>query len=121
MASLLEAYLPVALFTFIALTFPVVTYVLNRILSPRNPTPLKQTTYECGEQPIGEAQVSFHFQYFSFAIMFLVFDVAAVFILLWVLAFGDLSTPAQVGMLVFIGILFAATQYSLKKEEVIAL
>ena len=43
----------------------------------------RDTTYECGSEPLGEADINFHFQYYWYAIVFLVFDIAFMF-----LAFG---------------------------------
>lgn len=122
---LLEAYLPVAIFTLLALLFSAGTFLATRWFRPTNPTPLKDLTYECGEVPEGEGAIQFHFQYYMFAIIFVVFDVAAVFLLLWALAFSDLltntavSAVAKFSILGFIAILFIATNYALKKEEVI--
>ncbi len=80
---------------------------------------MKLTTYECGEIPEGEANIQFNFQYYLFAIMFIVFDVAAIFIILFGLVYaGGLSVQAQVLMALFVLIITAATLYSLKKEEV---
>ncbi len=116
---LLEQYLPVAIFIIVALSFPLITYLLNWALSPYKPTLLRDTTYECGEVPEGEAQIQFHFQYYMFAIIFVVFDVAAIFLLLWGLSFDALSGVANVLVVLFVGILTAATLYSLKKEETV--
>ncbi len=114
----LELYYPVAVFVVIAIAFPFVTYLATRLLRRDSPTPLKLTTYECGEVPEGEANVQFNFQYYLFAIMFIVFDAAAIFIILFGLIYGGLSVQAQILMALFILIITAATLYSLKKEEV---
>jgi len=117
---LLLDYLPVAIFTIIAILFPIVTYLLSRFFRPNRPTPLRDTTYECGEVPIGEAQIQFNFQYYMFAIIFVVFDVVAVFLLLWALTFSPDSGPLALGStILFVGILTAAVAYALKKEETI--
>ncbi|MFQ5837379.1 MAG: NADH-quinone oxidoreductase subunit A [Thermoplasmata archaeon] len=115
----LELYYPVAVFVLIAIAFPFLTFLITRIVRTDRPTPLKLTTYECGEVPEGEAQIQFNFQYYLFAIMFIIFDVAAIFIILFALIYkGGLSALAQVLMLLFVMIITAATLYSLKKEEV---
>ncbi|MFQ5553267.1 MAG: NADH-quinone oxidoreductase subunit A [Thermoplasmata archaeon] len=117
----LELYYPVAIFVLIAISFPFLTYLATRLLRKDRPTPLKQTTYECGEVPEGEANIQFNFQYYLFAIMFIVFDVAAIFIILFALIYGAslASDPlAMTMMAIFILIMTAATLYSLKKEEV---
>src|SRR2546422_628817 len=77
----------------------------------------------CGEVPEGVAQIQFHFQYYMFALIFVIFDVAAIFLLLWAFAWGGLlnsaSPVAKFSIFLFLGIMFVATQYALKKEEVI--
>ncbi len=122
--ALLDTYGPVVIFAIVAILFPLGTFFATRLFRPTNPTPLKDLVYECGELPEGEAQIEFHFQYYMFALIFLVFDVAAIFLLLWAFAWGGLldpSTPliARVSPFIFLGIMFVATQYALKKEEVI--
>src|SRR5207247_6034104 len=81
--TLLDAYVPVVLFLFVALMFPLITFFATRLFRPTHPTPLKDLTYECGELPEGEAAIQFHFQYYVFALIFVVFDVAAIFLILW--------------------------------------
>jgi len=120
---LLDSYAPVAIFAILALLFPLGTFFATRLFRPDHPTPLKDLTYECGELPEGEAQIQFHFQYYMFGLIFLVFDVAAIFLFLWACAWGGLlnvaSGPAKFSVFIFLGIMFVATQYALKKEEVI--
>jgi len=119
----LESYVPVVIFAIVALMFPLGTFFATRLFRPTHPTPLKDLTYECGEEPEGEAQIQFHFQYYMFALIFVVFDVAAIFLLLWAFAWGGLlsfgSPVAKFSIFLFLGIMFVATQYALKKEEVI--
>src|SRR3990170_3726372 len=86
--DLLARYLPVAVFALVCILFPVGTFLATRFIRRDNPTPLKDLTYECGEVPEGEAMIQFHFQYYVFALIFVVFDVAAIFLLLWALSFG---------------------------------
>ena len=44
--------------------------------------PRRLSTYECGSEPVGDAHINFHFQYYWYAIIFLVFDIAAMFLIL---------------------------------------
>ncbi|MCK5547716.1 MAG: NADH-quinone oxidoreductase subunit A, partial [Thermoplasmata archaeon] len=114
-------YLPVAIIAVIALLLPVVTFVLSGLLRPRKPSELKFTTYECGEEPIGEAQIQFHFQYYMFAIIFVVFDVVAVFLLLWALMFSELplaeNLAVHIAVVIFVITTGVAVVYALKKEK----
>lgn len=111
-----------AVFALLAFLFPVLTFFLTRLVRPHNPTPLKDLTYECGELPEGEAQIQFHFQYYMFALIFVAFDVAAIFLVLWAFAWPGMLESWPLGIVAIIGfllIMFTATQYALKKEEVI--
>jgi len=95
------------------------SYFLDKSFTTRQPLEEKLETYECGEDPLGEAQIQFHFQYYMFAIIFVVFDVLIAFIFAWALVFSELSIWAKVSMLVFMLILVLTVVYALKKEEVI--
>jgi len=118
--DLLARYYPVAWFAIFCLLFPIGTFLATRFLRKDNPSPLKDLTYECGELPEGEAMIQFHFQYYMFAIIFVVFDVAAIFLLLWALAFDTLTSGmAFLSIVLFVAIMFVATNYALKKEEVL--
>ena len=114
---LLDTYLPIAIFAVIALAFPAVTFFMSRFFRPTKVTALKRETYECGEVPIGEAQIQFRFQFYMFAIIFVVFDVITVFLMIWALNFANLSDDAKILMLAFFGLLLVGVFYALKKEE----
>jgi len=116
---LIEDYLPVAIFALVTILFPVLAFYVSRFFRPTKKSALKHTTYECGEAPIGEANIQFHFQYYMFAIIFVIFDIITVFLMIWALAFADLSLTAKAYMGVFLAILILGVTYALKKEEVI--
>jgi NADH:ubiquinone oxidoreductase subunit 3 (subunit A) len=116
---LAEDYMGVALFAIIALLFPTLAFFLSRYFRTDKKDPRGATTYECGEVPIGEAQIQFHFQYYMYAIIFVAFDLVTVFVLMWALVFADISDVARLYMLMFLGILLVGVTYALKKEEII--
>jgi NADH:ubiquinone oxidoreductase subunit 3 (subunit A) len=116
---LIEDYLPVAIFALVTILFPVLAFYISRLFRPTRKTTLKNLTYECGEAPIGEARIQFHFQYYMFAIIFVIFDIITVFLMIWALAFSGLSLMAKAYMGVFLAILLIGVTYALKKEEVI--
>src|SRR3569833_2001060 len=60
-----------------------------RLLSPSNPNPEKLTSYECGEEPTGNAWLPFNSRFYVIALIFLLFDVEMVFILPWAMVFGN--------------------------------
>jgi len=114
-----EQYMGVAVFALIALLIPTLVFLLSRYFRTDKHDPRGETTYECGEIPIGEAQIQFHFQYYMFAIIFVAFDLITVFILMWALVFTDISEIGKVFMLMFLGVLLVGVAYALKKEEII--
>ena len=118
-AMLAEQYMGVAIFAIIALLFPTLAFLFSRYFRTDRHDPRGATTYECGEEPIGQAQIQFHFQYYMYAIIFVAFDLVTVFILIWALMFADISDVGKIYMLMFLGVLLAGVAYALKKEEII--
>jgi NADH:ubiquinone oxidoreductase subunit 3 (subunit A) len=116
---LAEDYMGVAVFAIVALLFPVVAFLLTRYFRTDKHDPRGATTYECGEVPIGDAQIQFHFQYYMYAIIFVAFDIVTVFILIWALVFTDLTEFSKLLLLMFLGILLVGVAYALKKEEIV--
>ena len=116
---LAEDYMGVAVFAIVALLFPTVTFLLSRYFRTDRHDPRSETTYECGEVPIGDAQIQFHFQYYMYAIIFVAFDIVTVFILIWALVFTDLTEIAKLFLFMFLGVLLVGVTYALKKEEIV--
>ena len=83
--------------------------------SPRKPGPAKNAIYECGLESKGDAWVQFKAEYYIYAIIFLVFDVEAVFVLPFAVAFGGLSVGAFVAMIVFLLLLAEGLAWAWQK------
>jgi NADH-quinone oxidoreductase subunit A len=77
----------------------------------------KLTTYECGEDPVGNAWIQFNIRFYVFALIFVVFDVEAVFLLPWATVFKELGPLAYFEGLVFIAILVVALAYVWRKGD----
>jgi NADH:ubiquinone oxidoreductase subunit 3 (subunit A) len=76
------------IFLIAGLASPIVIKLVQYLLAPNIPRLKKATTtYECGEKPIGDAQVRFNTQFFTFAVVFVVFDILTILFLLWAYAF----------------------------------
>jgi len=114
-----DTYLPFAVFAAIALAVPMIVFWLSRYLRPFGVKAAQKATYECGEEPIGDARIQFSFQYYMFAIIFVAFDLVSIFVILWTLVFSNLGEVSKVMMLSFIALLMVAVTYALKKEEII--
>ena len=95
----------------------VVVFVLWWAIRPSRQSDEKVTTYECGEDPVGNAWIQFNIRFYVFALIFVVFDVEAVFLLPWAVVFRDLGALAYVEGLVFIVILVVALAYVWRKGD----
>jgi NADH:ubiquinone oxidoreductase subunit 3 (subunit A) len=87
----------------------------NYILAPRQASRVKSLTYECGMLPIGRSRTQVHFRYYLFAILFLIFDIEAVFLFPWAVTFLDIGEAAFYEMLFFMLILGFGLLYAWKK------
>lgn len=104
-----------------AVAFPLVPIVASVALGvfrirPKNPDPIKQSVYECGMVPVGSALVRYNVRYYLFALLFVVFDVEAVFLYPWAVAYRGLGVYAFVEALIFIAILFVGYVYAWRKR-----
>src|SRR4051812_10371400 len=94
----------------------VITAVLGtRLLAPFAPGREKSTAYECGMLPIGRVRTQIHVRYYVYAILFLIFDVEAVFLFPWAVTVVQAGPTALYSMLIFIAILGAGLGYAWKK------
>ncbi|MCG6924844.1 MAG: NADH-quinone oxidoreductase subunit A [Acidobacteria bacterium] len=87
------------------------------VLRPSRFSEEKLTTYECGEDPTGNAWIQFNIRFYVFALIFIVFDVEAVFLLPWAAVFREMGLLAYVEGLVFIAILLVALGYVWRKGD----
>jgi NADH:ubiquinone oxidoreductase subunit 3 (subunit A) len=99
---MLDSWLYIGIFFIIALFLPGAAIFIASILAPKKPTPLKNSIYECGIETVGESRIQFRPQFYIFALVFLVFDVEAVFLFPWAVAYNQLTF-----FMVFEGLLFA--------------
>jgi len=93
------------------------TLALWKVLRPSRFSEEKLTTYECGEEPVGNAWIQFNIRFYVFALIFIVFDVEAVFLLPWATVFRELGLLAYLEGLVFIAILVVALAYVWRKGD----
>jgi len=113
--TLLDNYLAVFLAVIIGFILVATALIAARILAPYSRESGKSTSYECGMLPIGSTRAQFHVRYYLFAILFLIFDVEAVFLFPWAATFSAAGKTAFWEMVVFIAILGAGLGYAWKK------
>ena len=89
--------------------------VASWLVAPRRPGAIKNSPYECGEQPIGGAWIQFNVGYYLFGLLFLVFDVEAAFLYPWAVAFRQVGWVGLLEAGIFLLILIAGLAYAWKK------
>ncbi len=112
-----------ALFVFVlaagALGFALaplaLAWIWARKFSPRKPGLDKNAIYECGLESKGDAWVHFKSEYYLYAIIFLIFDVEAIFLLPFAVAFTGLGMGAWFAMLVFLLLLVEGLAWAWQK------
>ena len=109
-------YAFIGIFLLVALALPVIGLVLAWFLRPKKPNAVKNATYECGMETIGNTWIQFKAQYYIFALIFVVFDVEAVFLFPWAVAYDKLGFYAFVEMVLFILILLGGLLYAWRKD-----
>jgi NADH-quinone oxidoreductase subunit A len=106
----------VAIFSALGVALVGLTLGIGRIIRPRNPTIAKLSTYECGVDPTGGGWSQTQIRYYIFALLFVMFDVEAVFIFPWAVSLKALGKQALVEMVIFIVILALGLIYAWRKK-----
>ncbi|GGE07541.1 MULTISPECIES: NADH-quinone oxidoreductase subunit A [Sphingobacterium] len=90
----ISEYGKILLMAIIGIVLVSATMFLARILSPKNPNPIKLSTYECGEETTGTSWIQFNPRFYVIALVFLLFDVELIFIFPWATVFGNAEINA---------------------------
>ncbi|HZI50873.1 MAG TPA: NADH-quinone oxidoreductase subunit A [Terriglobia bacterium] len=112
---MLSAWAPILIFMTLVTGFALVSVIGSLILGMRKPTPEKQAPYECGMQPVGTARERFSVKFYLVAMLFLLFDIEAVFLFPWAVVYRDLKLFGFFEMLLFIAVVLAGYVYVWKK------
>lgn len=92
--------------------------IISRMVSPRRRSnPVKFLPMECGQVPKGEGRTHFMMQYYAYILMFVVFDVMAIFLYAWGGALLELPRSATLPLIAFLGIMFAAMAFALHQSR----
>lgn len=105
--------------TAVAVAFCLGPLLLARVwsglFSPPKPGTIKNSTYECGVEAKGDPWIKFHSGYYLYAIIFLIFDVEAVFLLPFAVVFGGLSVGGFLAMMLFLLLLVEGWVWAWRK------
>jgi NADH-quinone oxidoreductase subunit A len=112
---MLDNYVFIGIFFVAALSFPILPLIFAYLVRPKRPSEVKQSTYECGLESIGDIWVQFKVQYYLYALAFVIFDIEVVFLYPWAMALRGNEATAPLGMfgLVAMGIFLLILIFSL--------
>ncbi|SRR6266545_1296602 len=113
--SYTELYFPILVQAAVAMAVAAgmlgISYVLGRRVRNR----VKDMPYECGIVPVGNARERFSVKFYLVGMLFILFDIEAIFLYPWVVVYRDLGMFGFVEMLVFIGLVLSGFYYIWKK------
>jgi NADH-quinone oxidoreductase subunit A len=112
---MVSLYLPVFLMILVALILALVIFTATSLAGPRNMTPEKATPYESGSESTGANHIKLSIKFYLTAILFVVFDIEAVFLYPWAASFRELGWFGFGEMLSFLVILTITLLYAWKK------
>jgi NADH:ubiquinone oxidoreductase subunit 3 (subunit A) len=114
-----DSYLLIVILAITAAGFAIAPLVLAWLwakkFSPRKPGPSKNTTYECGLESKDNALIQFRPEYYLYGIIFLIFDVEAIFLLPFAVSFTGLTIGASIAMMVFLLLLVEGLVWAWQK------
>ncbi|MGH9522436.1 MAG: NADH-quinone oxidoreductase subunit A [Terriglobales bacterium] len=108
-------YIPLLIQFGVALVLATGMVLASSLLGKHRYTRAKFTPYECGMTPVGDSRERFSVKFYLVAMLFILFDVEAVFLYPWAIIFKDLKVFGFVEMMVYIAILLVGLWYVWKK------
>jgi len=112
-------YLPIIVLAIAAAGFAIaplaLAWIWSKMFSPKKPGPYKNATYECGLETKDNVFIQFRPEYYLYAIIFLIFDVEAIFLLPFAVAFTGLTVGASIAMMVFLLLLVEGLVWAWQK------
>lgn len=118
----LEAYLPILLMFIVALGFAGGNILLSQMVGQRKQTRTKLMPYECGIDPVGSARERFSVKFYLIAMLFILFDIEAIFLIPWAVVFKRMAGEGAmmrnlvyVEMMLFVALLLVGYIYVVKK------
>ncbi len=101
----------ILLYFILGILFVGIALTAAAVIRPNHPNPVKNSTYECGEIPIGGPWIRFNVRFYVVALIFLLFDVEVVLLFPWAVVFKQLGWFAYLEMIIFVMIILAGYVY----------
>nr|AIF08039.1 NADH-ubiquinone/plastoquinone oxidoreductase chain 3 (nuoA) [uncultured marine thaumarchaeote KM3_26_F01] len=99
--------------TLAGVVFSLPTLIIPYFFAPKKRNPIKLQTFEAGQPPTGESRIHLIMQYYSYLIMFVIFDVTVMFLFAWGLSFTTLGIQSLVSLLPFLAVILCPMVYAL--------
>jgi NADH-quinone oxidoreductase subunit A len=117
---MVDPYVPVLLSLIIAVVFSLAFVGLSKFFGPHRPTATKTSLYECGMPSVSSVHQRFSVKFYLVAVLFILFDLEAVFLYPWAVTFQDFVKDGSAlfvlgEMALFLGVLFLGWWYCLKR------
>jgi NADH-quinone oxidoreductase subunit A len=116
----MKEYIPILIVFIFVAGFAVTNIVLSHVVGRRKDTRAKLMPYECGMDPVGSAHQRFSVKFYLIAMLFILFDIEAIFLLPWAVVFKTLSQTISkpfvfFEMMIFVAVLLVGYIYVWKK------
>ena len=105
-----------AIFTVLSALLAIAMIVAGFVCQYKQSSSVKESTYECGILPFGDAKIKFDIKYFNYAILFLIFDIETIFLYPFAVSLNALGLFAVVEAFIFVGILLLGLYYAINKK-----
>ncbi len=105
------------IFILVGIVFVGIAIIMAYLVRPKRPTAEKQTTYECGENPIGSSWQKFNIRFYVVALIFLIFDVEVVMLFPWAINYRDYGFYGFAVGAIFLIVLFIGMIYEWRKGD----
>ncbi len=115
MLTPLQTYFPIGVVLLVAVGQAFLLLTLANTLGPRRPSLVKSAPFECGSEPVGSARDRFGVKFYVVALLFIVFDIEAIFLYPWAVLFTELGWAGYVEMGLFVFTLVVGLVYVWKK------
>ena len=113
--QLLTEYFPIVIFLGIAMGLAVVMVLASYIVAKQKPYAEKDSAYECGFEPFGDARSKFDVRFYLVSILFIIFDLEIAFLFPWAVSLGKIGVYGFWSMVTFLGVLTVGFIYEWRK------
>lgn len=114
-AGFLIEYLPIIIFLGVAAGLAIAMVAASFIVAKQNPDAEKNSAYECGFPPFGDARSKFDVRFYLVSILFIIFDLEIAFLFPWAITLGKTGAYGFWSMMVFLGVLTVGFIYEWRK------